>query len=237
MRNSDLFVILTCDEHVAELLQELLQGCAIRRASALEEVLSPSAQDSRIAGVVLDLDGLRSPVEAVRGLRQADPYVPVLALSSASPHELINPLHRERVQLVIKPDVAANVGSFARRACSAGVLPQQRLQTWLDALAQRCSLSASERTLAAGILADDDLTRAARLLGYGERALKQEIRSLLRKCQMRTVDGFTKTVLGDVLVWDGHSHTVPDREDQEEAVMAPDTGSAHDLASAIAASP
>jgi hypothetical protein len=229
MPNSDMFVLFTCDEGLAGLLTELLHGGAVQRASNLAGVLAATSGRPRAVGVIVDLDCVEAPVEFVRNLRKANPHVPLLALSSVLSNALINPLHEDRVELVVKPDVIANVSSFVQRARSAGFLPQQRLETWLDALAQRCRLSASERALAAGVLADDDLTRIARSLGYGERTLKQEVRSLLRKCQMRTLDGFTKTVLSEALAWDGQSPLTECDEDEREAVTLASVSCAAEL--------
>jgi len=170
------------------------------------------APRTRWSGVVVDLDGFDAePLFAMRCLREASPLVPVLALASRADAALVNGLHANRGELVLKPVGDVNVISFVQRALVSGWLPDERVAAWVSQLARVRGLTPREMQLVAYALGNESRQKVIRRLGITENTLKTQVRSLLRKCNARSMDGLAKRVLRDALVFE----TAPDDSDDE----------------------
>ncbi len=161
--------------------------------------------NSRWSGVVVDLDGFDAdPLETMKRLREAHPLVPVLALTTHPTVELVNGLHAFRGELVLKPVGEINLVSFVQRALVSGWLPDERVAAWVDELARARGLTPREVQLMAYALGSESRQQVMRRLGITENTLKTQVRSLLRKCGARSMDGLAKGVLRDALIFETH---------------------------------
>ena len=71
--------------------------------------------------------------------------------------------------------------------------------------------------LVAHALGNESSLKVQRRLGINEIALKARVRSLLRKCNVRSTDSLAKVVLRDALVF-GLGHEIYEDEPFEESV-------------------
>lgn len=210
------FLLITRDDGLALTLGEPLQRYSVvRRAKTYAEAVTMLLPNSRWSGVVVDLDGFDAePLETMKRLREAHPLVPVLALASQASAGLINGLHAWRAELVLKPVGEVNLVSFVQRSLVSGWLPDERVAAWVDELARARGLTPREVQLMAYALGNESRQKVMRRLGITENTLKTQVRSLLRKCNARSMDGLAKTVLRDALIFE----TQPvDCDGQDEA--------------------
>ncbi len=128
--------------------------------------------------------------------------MPILALASSASCELINGVHEQRAELVVKPVADSNVVSFTQRALLSGWLPDARVSAWLDELSRRYDLTPREVQLIVYTLGNEPRTKMMRRLGITENTLKSQVRALLRKFGARSLDGLAKFVLSGALVWE-----------------------------------
>lgn len=198
------FLLITRDDGLAITLGEPLQRYSVvRRAKCYRGATAMLLPNSRWSGVVVDLDGFDAePLEAMKRLREAHPLVPVLALVSQASAALINGLHAWRAELVLKPVGEVNLVSFVQRALVSGWLPDERVAAWVDELARARCLTPREVQLMAYALGNESRQKVMRRLGITENTLKTQVRSLLRKCNARSMDGLAKNVLRDALIFE-----------------------------------
>lgn len=209
------FLLVVRDDSLAHSLSEPVQRYSIvRRARCFRDAVPMLAPHNRWSGVLVDLDGFDAdPVFAMRCLREASPLVPVLALASHVDASLVNGLHANRGELVLKPVGDANVISFVQRALVSGWLPDERVAAWVAQLARARGLTPREVQLVAYALGNESRQKVIRRLGITENTLKTQVRSLLRKCNARSMDGLAKSVLRDALVFEA----APQEDDDELA--------------------
>jgi DNA-binding NarL/FixJ family response regulator len=207
------FLLVVRDDGLAHALSEPIQRYSVvRRARCYRDAVPMLAPRMRWSGVVVDLDGFDAdPIFAMRCLREASPLVPVLALASKADANLVNGLHAHRGELVLKPVADANIISFVQRALVSGWLPDERVAAWVAQLARARGLTPREVQLVAYALGNESRQKVIRRLGITENTLKTQVRSLLRKCSARSMDGLAKTVLRDALVFE----TSPQLDDEE----------------------
>ncbi|MDB4972962.1 MAG: Two-component nitrogen fixation transcriptional regulator FixJ [Myxococcaceae bacterium] len=198
------FLLIAKDDGLALTLSEPLQRYSVvRRAKCYREAVAMLLPNSRWSGVVVDLDGFDAdPLETMKRLREAHPLVPVLALASQVSAELVNGLHAWRAELVLKPVGEINLVSFVQRSLVSGWLPDDRVAAWVDELARARGLTPREVQLMAYALGNESRQKVMRRLGITENTLKTQVRSLLRKCNARSMDGLAKTVLRDALIFE-----------------------------------
>jgi DNA-binding NarL/FixJ family response regulator len=216
------FLLIARDDGLALTLAEPLQRYSVvRRARCYREAAAMLLPNSRWSGVVADLDGFDAePLATMKRLREAHPLVPVLALTSQASAELVNGLHACRAELVLKPVGELNLVSFVQRALVSGWLPDERVAAWVDELARARGLTPREVQLMAYALGNESRQKVMRRLGITENTLKTQVRSLLRKCNARSMDGLAKMVLRDALIFE----TQPDESDGADAdVDAPES--------------
>lgn len=221
------FLLVVKDDGLAHALSEPIQRYSVvRRAKCFRDAVPMLAPRTRWSGVVVDLDGFDAePVFAIRCLREASPLVPVLALASRADAALVNGLHAHRGELVLKPVADANVVSFVQRALVSGWLPDERVAAWVAQLARVRGLTPREVQLVAYALGNESRQKVIRRLGITENTLKTQVRSLLRKCNARSMDGLAKSVLRDALVFE----TAPSDDNDEEDEIQTDTAAAATL--------
>lgn len=198
------FLLVARDDGLAQSLSEPLQRYSVvSRARCYRDAASLLLSNARWSGVVVDLDGLESDsLEAVQRLREAHPLVPVLAVASQASASLVNGLHAWRAELVLKPVADLNLVSFVQRALVSGWLPDERVAAWVDELARARGLTPREVQLMAYALGNESRQKVMRRLGITENTLKTQVRSLLRKCNARSMDGLAKSVLRDALIFE-----------------------------------
>jgi DNA-binding NarL/FixJ family response regulator len=218
------FLLIARDEGLAHALSEPIQRYSVvRRARCYRDAVPMLAPRARWSGVVVDLDGFDAdPIFAMRCLREASPLVPVLALASSADATLVNGLHAHRGELVLKPVGDANIISFVQRALVSGWLPDERVAAWVAQLARVRGLTPREVQLVAYALGNESRQKVIRRLGITENTLKTQVRSLLRKCNARSMDGLAKTVLRDALVFE----TSPQDDEEEEFTTRADGAAA-----------
>jgi len=204
------FLVVARDDSLAQALGEPIQRYSVvRRARCYKEAISMLNPDERWSGVLVDVDTFDGDtVVALSYLREANPLIPVLAVASRADAALVNGLHAFRGELVLKPVGEGNVVSFVQRALVSGWLPDERVAAWVDQLAKTRGLTPHEVQLIAYALGNESRQRVIRRLGITENTLKTQVRSLLRKCDARSMDSLAKRVLRDALVFE----TEPDAE-------------------------
>jgi DNA-binding NarL/FixJ family response regulator len=214
------FLLIARDDGLALSLSEPVQRYSVvRRARSYAEAAEMLQSNSRWSGVVVDLDGFDAdPLETMQRLREVHPLVPVLALASEASAELVNGLHAWRAELVLKPVGEVNMISFVQRSLVSGWLPDERVAAWVDELARARGLTPREVQLMAYALGNESRQRVMRRLGITENTLKTQVRSLLRKCNARSMDGLAKTVLRDALIFE--TQPAPDDETVETEIDA-----------------
>jgi DNA-binding NarL/FixJ family response regulator len=152
----------------------------------------------RAAGVVL-ASGTRelARLERVRALA---PQTPMLALIEEPERDLLNALQRHGIEVAWLPLQPANVMSFAQRALCTSFLPHGGVARAVSHLAQTKKLTAREVQILSYSLGSEPRSRVRRRLGVAENTLKTQIRSLLRKCDERSVDALAKNLLRAALL-------------------------------------
>ncbi len=205
------FLLVIRDDGLATVFSEPMQRYSVvRRARSAREAVPMLVPRALWSGVVIDLDTLDAPaLDTLERIRAAHPLVPILALASSATPELVNAVHGQRAELVMKPLGEANIISFVQRALVSGWLPDERVAAWVDELARRNHLTPREVQLMAYSLGDESRAKVIRRLGITENTLKTQVRALLRKCGARSMDTLAKNVLREALVFDGHERSVP----------------------------
>lgn len=208
------FLLVIRDDGLAMALSEPLQRYSVaRRARSVREAIPMLVPRALWSGVIIDLDSIEAPaLDTLQRIRTAHPLVPILALASSATAALVNALHAQRAELVMKPVGEANIVSFVQRALVSGWLPDERVAAWVDELARRNHLTPREVQLMAYALGDESRAKVIRRLGITENTLKTQVRALLRKCNARSMDTLAKNVLREALVFDG----TPREEDTDD---------------------
>jgi DNA-binding NarL/FixJ family response regulator len=207
------FLIDVRDAELAETTKDAVQRFGVVRASSAggeEDSAALIAEPGRVAGMIIQVE--QADVARLREVRAQVPCLPVLALfgSRADPPaatfrcansrlhsswELINTSQQLGIELAQLPVHVPNVVSFVQRALSASFLPHGGVARVVSELAQARALSAREVQILTYCLGNEPRKRVRRRLGIAENTLKTQIRSLLRKCDERSVDALAKNVL------------------------------------------
>ena len=195
------FLVVTQDAELARSLRQRLelQGDVVHLNSCRDAIaaLTPGAP---LLGVFMDLDGCDAPSDAIKGIRDADPLIPVLVLASRLTAELFNGLHVLRAEVVLKPFGESNVDSFVQRAQVQGWLSDQQLAASISAMAAEGQLTPRESDVMRHTLGHESRESVIRRLGISEKTLKALTRSVLRKCNTRSAEKLTKIVLRGALM-------------------------------------
>ncbi len=195
------FLVDVPNEVSAQAIVDVIQRYGVARALHLStdpqcDVLL--GETGRVAGCVLRVEADES--ERLRELRARMPTLPVLALSSFSSWELINTAQHLDIELAQWPVPMPNLVSFVQRALSASFLPHDGVARVVSELAEARALTAREVQILTYCLGDEPRKRVRRRLGIAENTLKTQVRSLLRKCDERSVDALAKNVLRAALL-------------------------------------
>jgi DNA-binding NarL/FixJ family response regulator len=202
MLNRGFFLLISRDDGLAQQVTELAQRYAVViRACSLAEADIMLRRNRSWSGVLLDLDdGAAEPLASAKRLRETDVLVPVLAIATSSSAELINGVHALRMELVLKPADSGNFVSFLSRSLLIGWLPDERIAAWVAQRACTYKLTARDLQLVPYVLGNESRAQLMRRLRITDKALKTQVRSLLRKCRARTIDALAKTVLREALL-------------------------------------
>ncbi len=208
------FLIDVSEEHLAAELVEVVQRYGVARALRADERDRGGGlltEPGRVAGIIVEA---RGPNESfLQGLREACPSTPMLALCQPSEDlraqwQLINTAQRLGIEVAHLPVQVPNVVSFVQRALSAAFLPHEGVARVVSELARARGLTAREVQILTYCLGNETRKRVRRRLGIAENTLKTQVRSLLRKCDERSVDALAKNVLRAAL-YEGRACRVP----------------------------
>jgi DNA-binding NarL/FixJ family response regulator len=141
-------------------------------------------------------------LEKLERARRLAPHLPILALLEETDAALINALQQRGAEVAVLPVHAPNLVSFAQRSLSASFLPHDRVARTVAQLAASQRLTAREVQILTYSLGNEPRARVRRRLGIGENTLKTQVRTLLRKCNERSVDALAKNVLRAALLMD-----------------------------------
>lgn len=195
------FLLVTPNDGLAHSLRAPMQRYAVtRHMRGLEEALELLRTQDRWSAVVMDLAKATDPAHCMLQVREANALVSALAVLPSPSPQVINAAHAHRIELSCQPVGDSNMAGFMRRAMVHGWLPDGRVAAWVDELAQRRSLTAREVQLIAYALGSEPRRQVMRRLGITENTLKTQVRSLLRKCGARSMDGLAHNVLRQALI-------------------------------------
>jgi DNA-binding NarL/FixJ family response regulator len=197
------FLVDVPEQAVAHEIVRIVRSYGVVRALCVDAELAAGArlaEPGRVAGIIVLVDPDQN--ERLHALRSSVPCLPVLALcrpptvpSLRTSWQLINTAQRLGVELAQLPVHVPNLMSFVQRALSASFLPHDGVARVVSELARARELSAREVQILAYCLGNEPRHRVRRRLGIAENTLKTQIRSLLRKCDERSVDALAKNVL------------------------------------------
>ncbi|MFT3921198.1 MAG: LuxR C-terminal-related transcriptional regulator [Myxococcales bacterium] len=195
------FLVEAREALLAETIAEVLQRYGVGRAlrADLEGAVAPLLRErGRVAGIVVELG--EDAVERVQALACLAPGLPLLALSRSADWQLVNAVQRLGAEHAMLPLQLPNVVSFAQRALCASFLPHAGVARTVSSLARARKLTAREVQILSYCLGNEPRARVRRRLGIAENTLKTQVRSLLRKCDARSVDALAKNVLRAALL-------------------------------------
>ncbi len=182
-------------------LEPYARVVASQSLAAARAVLTHEGHPS---GVILDLelpDG--SGFELLRELRQAGYTAPALILTSHTQGEFLREAGRLRAEFVRKPPDESQLAQFARRSVSYYWTGDERVGWLVDELARSESLTPREVEILAAGIAGLPRELLAEDLGISTNTLKSQIRRLLLKCRVKTLDELARQVLTQALAGSG----------------------------------
>jgi DNA-binding NarL/FixJ family response regulator len=196
MSQSGSVLCLSSDESLCSALAaQLGEEVVVRRAVEPAEALS-ALSGVRWAALLIDTDGLEGQeLEFLRALRSASPITPALVLARQLSPALINGAHTLRVELMAKPAELAEAAAFVQRSVATKGLSDGQVRAWTDILTARHALDAREADLFAYVLERESRDDVLRRWQVSEPVFQAHVRSLLRKCEVRTLDALAKRVL------------------------------------------
>ena len=196
MPQSGSVVCLSSDQDFcAALGAQLGEQVVVRRAIDPGEALG-ALSSVRWAALLIDTDGLEGQeLEFLRALRAAAPIIPALVLARQLSAALINGAHTLRVELMAKPAEVAEAAQFVQRSVAGKELSDEHVRAWTDILTARHALDAREADLFAYVLERESRDDVLRRWQVSEPVFQAHVRSLLRKCEVRTLDALAKRVL------------------------------------------
>ncbi len=231
MLQRGFFLLITHDDQLVRIVSEPVQRYSVlRRARGEGEALSLLRPNAQWSGAMLDLaEGEADALGLTRRLRAAAPRLPLLALVSHATAELVNGMQGARVELVVRPVAELNLVSFVQRALVSAWVPDDRLAAWVDERARTLRLTPREVQLTAYAFGDETRGCVMRRLGISENTLKTQIRGLLRKFGVRSLDHLARLALRETLIYESHTNA-----DGIEASPSATTATTGDCVPAIA---
>lgn len=121
--------------------------------------------------------------------------LPALVLTSQYDRESVNRADSLRAEFLCKPPAEESLTSFARRAVAYHWTRSRRLATIVDAIALERHLTYRESELVAAALAGMPRRLIAEELGVTENTIKVQVRLLLTKCRMSSLDELADALL------------------------------------------
>jgi hypothetical protein len=188
-------LIISQESSFARLISERFPRVTMQHAGEWHEALG-ALRRSPWSAVVLDVDGADAPLEFLRMVRMLAPITPVLVLTRKLPAELINGAHAQRMELLAKPVDQTALLDFAERSLvSSRGLQTQQVQAWVKVLVKRCELNPFEADLFNHVLGHETREEVVRRWQSTEPRMHAHLLSLLRKCDVRSVDSLAKRVM------------------------------------------
>jgi DNA-binding NarL/FixJ family response regulator len=180
-----------CGALGAALGEHVVVRLAVDPAEALN-VLS----DVRWAALIVDTDTIDGhELEFLRAMRAATPILPTLVLAQRLSAGLINGAHGLRVELMAKPAELGEAVAFVQRSVASKGLSDDTVRAWTSVLITRHGLDEREADLFAYVLERETKDDVQRRWQVAEPIFQSHVRSLLRKCEVRTLDALSKRVL------------------------------------------
>jgi FixJ family two-component response regulator len=170
-------------------------GGALGVAEAKAAIAAVRASSGLVA-LVLDAvlaDGCG--FELLAAVRSLELSLPALVLTSLHDRESVNRADTLRAEFLCKPPDEECLTSFARRAVAYHWTRSRRLATIVDAMTLERHLTYRESELVAAALAGMPRRLVAEELGVSENTLKVQVRLLLTKCGMRSLDELADALL------------------------------------------
>jgi DNA-binding NarL/FixJ family response regulator len=160
--------------------------------AALAAIRAPSGWVAIVLDAVL-ADG--SGFELLAEVRQLGLSLPALVLTTLHDRESVNRADTLRAEFLCKPPDEECLTSFARRAVAYHWTHSRRLATIVDAMALERHLTYRESELVAAALAGMPRRLIAEELGVTENTIKVQVRLLLAKCGVSSLDELADALL------------------------------------------
>ena len=196
MSQSGSILCLSSDQSLCSALgMQLGEHVVVRRAIDPVEALG-ALSDVRWAALIIDTDDIAGQeLDFLRTMRTVAPILPALVIARQLSAALINGAHGLRVELMAKPADVGDAAAFVQRAVSSKGLSDQQVQAWTSVLVARYGLDEREADLFAYVLERESKEDVLRRWQVAEPDFQALVRSLLRKCEVRTLDALAKRVL------------------------------------------
>jgi DNA-binding NarL/FixJ family response regulator len=196
MSQSGSILCLSSDQGLCSALTaQLGEQVVVRRAVDPSEALG-ALSSVHWAALLIDMDGLEGQeLEFLRALRSMAPITPALVLARQLTAAIINGAHTLRVELMAKPAELGEAVAFVQRSVASKGLSDEQVRAWTDILTARHALDSREADLFAYVLERESRDDVLRRWQVSEPVFQAHVRSLLRKCEVRTLDALAKRVL------------------------------------------
>jgi DNA-binding NarL/FixJ family response regulator len=217
------FIVVESDSGTQETLLAVCR--AFRSAEGARDLGRAHAIFSaqrQIIGLITELDlPDGNGVELVKSVRRHRPLLPILVLTSRTDPNTINALHGLRTEFLCKPTRRRALKGFLRRAVAFERLKDVRVAELIDIYARRHRLTPRETDLVIGAVAGMSRDALGNQLGTSQNTLKTQVRSLLRKCGLTSLDELARLVLSEMLVIDAHPDSNPYPSDSPPSAGPP----------------
>jgi DNA-binding NarL/FixJ family response regulator len=192
------FLIVDPDQPAADLVA---RACREFRAAdivgSIAEARAVLASPRRLVAMITEIDlPDGNGLELVRAARkEGRPLLPVLVLTARAEPELINRAHGLRAEYHCKPTHRSSLRGFLRRAVAFERVEDVRISWAIDEMSRRNRLSAREVDLLVAAVAGVPRKTLSDELGISENTLKTQVRGVLRKCDVSTLEELARATL------------------------------------------
>jgi DNA-binding NarL/FixJ family response regulator len=233
MSQSASILFLSSDESLCSALgKQLGEHVVVRRAVEPGEALT-ALSGVRWAAFIVDSEGLEGQeLEFLTSMRTTSPITPGLVLARRLSAALINGAHTLRLSLMAKPADMTDVAAFVGRAVASKGLSDEHVRAFTNVLSARLELDPREADLFAYVLERESRDDVLRRWQVSEHAFQAHVRSLLRKCEVRTLDALAKRVLIQSVLYRVNPELVSEPSGEHELGEEPEPAKAQALSKA-----